>query len=167
MGDENNVLAHDRDRFKDPDKLGLARSVAFQGQAAVPLAQLRVVLDQPRPHVVEHLARRVDHDSLERGELSALHHFEKIVVGAYLKRGGLVRDIDAVNAVVEVQKYRIRRRKRVGRLTDARLSVQQGFDRGLNLKLRRLFNQSHNRIVLKKLCIFVRSDGVGQLPAGF
>lgn len=89
-----------------PDELAANKAIALEGQTAVPLTILGVLLDSPQAHQGDKLAGSIEHQRLEVLEVLRLQVIQNLVIAAGLDVRHTVARLDTVNAKVAVDVQR-------------------------------------------------------------
>ena len=85
-----------------PDELAANKAIALEGQTAVPLTILGVLLDSPQAHQGDKLSGGIEHQRLEVLEVLRLQVIQNLVIAAGLDVRHTVARFDTVNAKVAV-----------------------------------------------------------------
>ena len=89
-----------------PDELAANKAIALEGQTAVPLTILGVLLDSPQAHQGDKLSGGIEHQRLEVLEVLRLQVIQNLVIAAGLDVRHTVARFDTVNAKVAVDVQR-------------------------------------------------------------
>ena len=89
-----------------PDELTAYKAIALEGQAAITLTVLGVLLDSPQTHQGNQLASGIEYQRLEVVEVLRLQIVQNLVIAAGLDVRHTVARLDTVNAEVTVDVQR-------------------------------------------------------------
>ena len=89
-----------------PDELTAYETVTFEGQAAIALAVLGILLDSPQTHQGNQLTGGIEYQRLEVVEVLRLQVVQDLVIAAGLDVRHTVARLDTVNAEIAVDVQR-------------------------------------------------------------
>ena len=108
-----------------PDELTAYKAIALEGQAAITLTVLGVLLDSPQTHQRNQLASGIEHQRLEVLEVLRLQVIQNFVIAAGLDVRHTVARLDTVNAEVAVDVQRAGCGQGQRRLADAGIASNE------------------------------------------